>query len=143
MLREKVQVVAYANGVATVRFQAVTGCGACSARKNCGTTLLSNLTRKPDDYMFNVASLMPLKAGQWIEIGLPERSLLVSVCLLYVIPLLVLVLGTFFSDFWGLSEGLRLIFILLSTSLTFFVVHICSKRLHQRVSYQPILLRQL
>lgn len=143
MLREKAQVIAYENGIAQVRFQPVKGCGGCSENKGCGVSALSSLTGSSKDYVFQVASLTPLRVGQWIEIGLPERSLLTSVFWLYVVPLFAVVLSSFFSEYFLDSEGIRVIFIMVVAAMTFMLVHIYSKKLHQRAGYQPVLLRVL
>lgn len=143
MLREKAQVIAYDCGIAQVCFQPVKGCGGCAESKGCGVSALSSLAGKSSDYVFQVASLTPLRAGQWVEIGLPERSLLTSVFLLYVIPLLAIVLSTFLSEYFLPSEGGRVVFIMAVTLLTFFAVRVFSKKLQQRAGYQPVLLRVL
>ena len=41
---------------------------------------------------------MPLREGQIVEIGLEEKSMLLSALLMYIAPLLTLVLSTLISD---------------------------------------------
>ena len=43
--------------------------------------------------LFQVALTMPVRVGQEVRIGIPERSLLKSALLVYMVPLLFLLLG--------------------------------------------------
>lgn len=81
MLKEKAVVISYEAGIAQVRFQPVKSCSGCGEQQGCGVSALSALTGEPTHCIFSVPSLMPLKAGQQVEIGLPERSLFVSIFL--------------------------------------------------------------
>lgn len=143
MLKEKAVVISYEAGIAQVRFQPVKSCSGCGEQQGCGVSALSALTGEPTHCIFSVPSLMPLKAGQQVEIGLPERSLFVSIFWLYVVPLIVLLASTILSEKLGITEGLRLLVIIISTALSFLLVRFYSNKLHQRTAYQPVLLRVL
>lgn len=143
MLIERAVVVSYQAGIAQVRFQPKTACGGCVEQKGCGVSALSSLTGEKQPYLFQIQSFVPLKAGQWVEVGLPERSLLTSVFWLYVIPLLALLASTFASEYLLNGEGWRTLFIFSTSAIALIGVRWYSKKLQHRAGYQPVLLRIL
>ena len=86
---------------------------------------------------------MPLREGQIVEIGLEEKSMLLSALLMYIVPLLTLVLSTLISDYISHNEILRTILIFFSTAISFIFVKIYSRNLAQKTEFHPTLLRVL
>ena len=64
---------------------------------------------------------MPLREGQIVEIGLEEKSMLLSALLMYVVPLLTLLIVTMLSDYISDNEILRAILIFGLTALSFIL----------------------
>ena len=143
MMTEKGVVIAYQEGIATVKCQSQSACGSCSAKTACGTTALSELTGEPGEHIFMVTTITPLKAGQQVEIGLSERSLLLSALLLYVVPLLTILVTTLISSQLFDNELFSVILIFFVTALSFIAVRSYAKKLNKKSAYQPILLRVL
>ena len=143
MLRESAVVISYENGIAKVKCQSQSACGQCAAKNSCGTSSLSELNGKRGEHIFNVETLMPLHEGQIVEIGLEEKSMLLSALLMYILPLLTLVLSTLISDYISHNEILRTILIFFSTAISFIVVKIYSRNLAQKTEFHPTLLRVL
>ena len=143
MLRESAVVISYENGIAKVKCQSQSACGQCAAKNSCGTSSLSELNGKRGEHIFNVEILMPLREGQIVEIGLEEKSMLLSALLMYIVPLLTLVLSTLISDYISHNEILRTKLIFFSTAISFIVVKIYSRNLAQKTEFHPTLLRVL
>lgn len=143
MLRESAVVISYENGIAKVKCQSQSACGQCAAKNSCGTSSFSELNGKRGEHIFNVETLMPLREGQIVEIGLEEKSMLLSALLMYIVPLLTLVLSTLISDYISHNEILRTILIFFSTAISFIVVKIYSRNLAQKTEFHPTLLRVL
>ena len=143
MLRESAVVISYENGIAKVKCQSQNACGQCGAKNSCGTSSLSELNGKRGEHIFNVETLMPLREGQIVEIGLEEKSMLLSALLMYVIPLLTLLIATMLSDYIIDNEILRTILIFGLTALSFIFVKSYSRKLGQQTEFQPVLLRVL
>lgn len=143
MMTESAVVIDYQAGIATVKCQAQSACGSCSAKSACGTTALSELTGEPGEHIFTVETITPLKIGQRVEIGLSERSLLLSALLLYIVPLLTMLATTFISELLFDNELFSAILIFFSTTLSFVIVRSYAKKLNKKSAYQPILLRVL
>lgn len=141
MLKEIGIVVAYEKGIVTVVCQRQSGCVACSAKSQCGTQALGQLTGDKDVHFFTMSSLMPLTIGQRVEIGLPKKSFLLSGLLVYFLPLCVLLLATLFSQ--SLTESLQAVVVLSSTLGSFFFLQFFSRQLQHHPHFQPILLRLL
>ena len=143
MLRESAVVISYENGIAKVKCQSQSACGQCAAKNSCGTSSLSELNGKRGEHIFNVDTLMPLREGQIVEIGLEEKSMLLSALLMYVVPLLTLLIATMLSDCISDNEILRAILLFGLTAFSFIFVKSYSRKLGQQTEFQPVLLRVL
>ncbi|OOF45055.1 SoxR reducing system RseC family protein [Rodentibacter trehalosifermentans] len=141
MLKENAVVIGYENGLAKVKCQSPSACGQCAAQKSCGSASLSELNGKRGEHIFTVETMMPLREGQVVEIGLEEKSMLYSALLMYIVPLLVLLLATGLSHYISENELSRALVIFLSTALTFIFVKKYSQKLGQQTEFQPVLLR--
>lgn len=122
MMIEQATVIGYHNGVATVQCFAKQGCGGCSARSGCGTKALSALAGEKQAPQFSLHVSEPLEIGDRIEIGLEERSLLLSVFGLYVIPLIVLIGSSLLFSSWIENELIVAAGMFTVTFLTFFII---------------------
>lgn len=100
MMREWATVVAWHEGVATVHAESKTSCNSCSAKRGCGSAMLNKLGPK-NAHVMTIFSKQPLQAGQRVELGIKESSLLASAMLVYLAPLVGLfaVAGIFESLF--------------------------------------------
>lgn len=144
MLKEIGTVIAYQKGIATIKCQTKSGCGSCASRSACGTSALSELTGEKttkDDNLFTVESIIPLKIGQKVEIGLSEKSLLISTLLLYALPLFTILLTTLIGQAYFKSEFITLFFIVINTMLSFIFIRFYAKKLQVKPQYQPVLLK--
>lgn len=141
MLKERAVVIAYQSGIAKVKCQSKSACGACAAKSACGSAALSELNGTGSEYFFDVETLTPLRVGQIIEIGLMERSLVFSSLLVYFFPLLIILISTLIADVLFQTEILQGIFIFFCTALAFWSVRIVGKSWQKKASYQPIFLR--
>lgn len=142
MMIEHATVLGYQNGVALVQCFAKSGCGGCAAQSACGTKALSALTGEKFAPQFELAVDEPLSAGDKIELGLTERSLLTSVFLLYGLPLLAVLISSLLFSHWIKNELLVAFAILGCTLATFFTV---KKWLSKQAKnqFEPVFIRKL
>ncbi|MCQ9123745.1 SoxR reducing system RseC family protein [Rodentibacter caecimuris] len=143
MLKESAVVIGYENGVAKVKCQSQGACGQCAAKNNCGTSNLSELNGKRGEHIFNVETMMPLREGQVVEIGLAEKSMLFSALFMYIVPLVTLLITTLLSDYISENELIRALIILLFTVLSFVFIKHYTKKRGRQTEFQPVLLRVL
>ncbi|MEE6032577.1 SoxR reducing system RseC family protein [Avibacterium paragallinarum] len=141
MLKESAVVISYQSGIAQVKCQSQSACGSCAAKSACGSAALAELNGTGTAHFFEVETITPVKAGQIIEIGLMERSLILSSLLVYFFPLLTLLLSTLIADQLFQTELWQGIFIVFCTALAFLIVHFVSKSWQKKASYRPIFLR--
>lgn len=141
MLTENAVVLSYTAGIAKVQCESQSACGSCAAKKGCGTSVLSELSGEKGTHTLTVESLIPLKQGQIVQIGLPEKSLIFTALLIYIVPLVTILLTTFLTEGIIEDELVRATMILLSTACAFVAVRWYSKRLHQQADFKPILLK--
>ncbi|MFS2222018.1 SoxR-reducing system protein RseC [Pantoea sp. B65] len=139
MMREWATVVSWQDGVATLHSEIKTSCNSCSARKGCGSHMLNKLGPK-DAHVMQIASKQPLQAGQRIELGIKESSLLGSALLVYMTPLVGLFLfsGLFQSLFH--SDLAAAAGALVGGIGGFIVAKGISTRFGDREAFQPIIL---
>lgn len=139
MMREWATVVSWNNGIATLHSEIKTSCSSCSARKGCGSHMLDKLGPK-NAHVMKVASAEPLAAGQRIELGIAEKSLLSSALLVYMTPLvgLFIVAGLFqalfHTDLAAVSGAL------LGGVGGFILAKGISTYLGKSASFQPVIL---
>lgn len=143
MLKESAVVISYENGIAKVKCQSQSACGQCAAKNSCGTSSLSELNGKRGEHIFTVETMIPLREGQVVEIGLEEKSMLFSALLMYIMPLAVLLLTTGLSHYISENELSRALIIFLFTAISFVFIKRYTQKLGRQTEFQPILLRVL
>lgn len=139
MMREWATVVSWQDGIATLHSEIKTSCNSCSARKGCGSHMLNKLGPK-NAHVMHIASEKPLQAGQRIELGIKESSLLGSALLVYMTPLLGLfVLAGVFQSLFH-SDLAAVVGALLGGIGGFIVAKGISSRFGDREAFQPVIL---
>ena len=143
MLIETAVVTEYRNGIAKVRCETKKGCSGCAAQASCGAAVLSELNGSSNqgELLFELKVDQPLKIGQMIEIGLQEKSMILSALLLYIVPLTALLISTLIGSLYLQNELLLAGFIFLMTAGAFVGIKKIAARLSHHQLYQPIFLR--
>ena len=97
MIKEWATVVSWHNGVAQVHCDVKASCSSCASRAGCGSRVLNKLGPQTS-HTISVPCEQPLAAGQKVELGIAESSLLGSAMLVYMAPLAGAVCnGVYFS----------------------------------------------
>ncbi|MGV6988237.1 SoxR reducing system RseC family protein [Testudinibacter sp. P80/BLE/0925] len=145
MLVETARVLDYRNGIASVRCETKKGCSGCAAQAGCGAAALSELNGSKNEGSLLVELAVPerLQKGDLIEIGLQEKSMILSALLLYIVPLTALLLSTLIGSLYVENELLLALFIVAMTALAFVAIKKIGARLSRQALYQPIFLRTL
>ncbi len=86
MIKEWATVVSRHNGVAQVHCDVKASCSSCASRAGCGSRVLNKLGPQTS-HTISVPCEQPLTAGQKVELGIAESSLLGSALLVYMAPL--------------------------------------------------------
>lgn len=92
MLYESATVVAWENGVATLKYQAKSGCSSCESRQQCGVHTAHPASEQPYQQI-NVVSEQSLTPGQNVHLLMQSSGFIKSVLLAYLLPLLFLFIG--------------------------------------------------
>ncbi|MCX2868157.1 SoxR-reducing system protein RseC [Kluyvera cryocrescens] len=139
MIKEWATVIDWDNGMAQVSCDVKTSCNSCSSRAGCGTRVLNKLGPQTS-HTISVPSEQPLVAGQKVELGITENSLLGSAMLVYMSPLLGLfVVATLFQVLFG-SDIAALCGAILGGVGGFLIAKGLSPRLAARETWQPVIL---
>ncbi|SDG64237.1 positive regulator of sigma(E), RseC/MucC [Vibrio xiamenensis] len=76
-----------------------TSCSSCASQKSCGTGIVSKAVgSKALNWTLQTNKLV--KIGQIVEIGFPERSLILSAMVVYIVPLVAMILGAVIGQWW-------------------------------------------
>ena len=86
MIKEWATVVSWQDGIALVSCDVKASCNSCASRAGCGSRVLNKLGPQTS-HTISVPSEQPLMAGQKVELGIAEGSLLSSAMLVYLSPL--------------------------------------------------------
>ncbi|ENM5826589.1 SoxR reducing system RseC family protein [Vibrio metoecus] len=131
----------------TLSCEQQTSCSSCQSSQSCGTGVVSKALGNKTLF-WRLQTTQALQAGEVVEIGLPEKSLLQSAALVYLLPLFFMMLGAWLgtqwlAPMWDLGEGIVIFTSLLFIGLGVWVAKRYAKVLEQRSEQQVVLLRKL
>lgn len=139
MIKEWATVVSWQDGIAQLRCDVKSSCNSCSSRAGCGTRVLNKLGPQTE-HLLSVPSQTPLVAGQKVELGIAEKSLLGSALLVYMLPLAGLFLFSALAQWgWG-SDRAAMAGALIGGGVGFLIARYFSARLSDRASFRPVIL---
>ncbi|CAM2871304.1 MULTISPECIES: SoxR reducing system RseC family protein [Vibrio] len=124
-----------------------TSCSSCSSAKSCGTGIVSKAIGGKS-LRWHLDTDKSVSQGQVVEIGFPEKSLLQSAALVYLVPLLMMILGAWLADSWlapmlGMGEGIIILTSLVFIGLGIRLAKTWSGSLEKRTEQEVVLLRVL
>lgn len=139
MIKEWATVIAWDNGLAQVSCDVKASCNSCASRAGCGSRVLNKLGPQTT-HTITVPSAEPLVAGQKVELGITESSLLGSAMLVYMSPLLGLfVVAALFQVLFG-TDIAALCGAVLGGAGGFLIAKGFSPRLAARQTWQPVII---
>ncbi|MGP3592082.1 SoxR-reducing system protein RseC [Vagococcus sp. WN89Y] len=139
MIKEWATVVSWQNGEALVECDVKASCSSCASRVGCGSRVLNKLGPQTTHTLV-VPCAQPLVAGQKVELGIAEASLLGSALLVYMSPLAGLfAIGAIFQTMFG-SDFATLCGALLGGTGGFLLARGLSPTLASRHAWQPVIL---
>ncbi len=97
MIEETARVIEVRGGQLVLEAEIKTSCQSCSAKKGCGTSLLSeHVARKMT--RFTISNTLGASVGDEIVVGLSEVAMLRGSILVYLFPLLSMLFAALFAD---------------------------------------------
>ena len=133
--------------IVVVGCQQKTSCNHCSSKDSCGTGIVSKvLPGKVHHWAFHTDKKLTI--GQMVEIGLPEKNLLQSATIVYLVPLAFLLFGALLSEWLlspliGIGEVTTIGMAALSSWGGYFIAKRLSHRIEQNTEQQVSLIRVL
>lgn len=124
-----------------------TSCSSCSSQKSCGTGIVSKAVGNKSLH-WHLLTQKAVKEGQVVEIGLPEKSLLQSAAVVYLVPLFALILGALLGSWWlaplfGGGEGIVILSSAILTGGGIYLAKALAAKFERESSQQVRLLRVL
>lgn len=139
MIKEWATVVSWQNGNALVECDVKASCSSCASRASCGSRVLNKLGPQTT-HTIAVPCEQPLVAGQKVELGIAEASLLSSAMLVYMSPLVGLfVMGAIFQSLFA-ADIAALCGAILGGVGGFLLARGLSPKLATRSEWQPVIL---
>ncbi|RPH26031.1 SoxR-reducing system protein RseC [Buttiauxella warmboldiae] len=139
MIKEWATVVSWQSGEALLSCDVKASCSSCASRAGCGSRILNKLGPQTT-HTLSVACDTPLVAGQKVELGLAEGSLIGSALLVYISPLAGLFLvSALFQALFGTNLA-AICGAVLGGVGGFLIARACSLKLSRRESWQPVIL---
>lgn len=124
-----------------------TSCNSCKSQKNCGTGMVSKALGGKSHF-WTLRTNQTLQAGQVVEIGLPEKSLVLSALVVYLLPLLTMITGSVFAQLvlrpWlNLGEGIVILMFFICGGLGIYFAKPMTQWLEKKVDNEVSLIRVL
>lgn len=138
MIKEWATVVSWNDGEALLNCDVKASCSSCASRAGCGSRVLNKLGPQYT-HTIKVKSSEPLVAGQKVELGIAESSLLGSALLVYMVPLLGLFVMAGLFQFLFASDIAALCGALMGGVGGFLLARGCSESVARREAWQPVI----
>lgn len=139
MIKEWATVVSWENGEALLSCDVKASCNSCASRAGCGSRILNKLGPQ-NTHTILVQSEQPLSAGQKVEIGIAENSLLGSALLVYMSPLAGLFIMAGLFQFLFSHDLITLCGALLGGVGGFLLARGLGEKLTHKEEWQPVIL---
>ena len=98
MIEEQAQVVEVKGDQLLLQAQTQSACGACSAKKGCGTSVLSKVVGKKFS-RFHAINNVGAKVGDTVVVGITEDTLISGSVVMYFIPVLGMIVFALMADY--------------------------------------------
>jgi sigma-E factor negative regulatory protein RseC len=99
MIENPARVMRVSEGMAWVRSESPTSCGAC-AGKGCGNSLYARLLH-PMEPEYPVKNPIDAEVGEAVVVGIEDGAVFRAVLAGYVVPLVLLLSGALLGAVWG------------------------------------------
>ncbi|ART82942.1 hypothetical protein CBP31_10165 [Oceanisphaera profunda] len=139
MIEEIATVSAVYDGQVEVVCFSKSACGQCKQNSNCGTGIVSKALPSRD-HRFVIATDLALTVNQQVRIGIPDHSLLRSVFLVYLFPLLLVLAGALLASIGlGMGDGGTILGAAIGGTLGF----VLASRWSGQLATEPVILAAL
>ncbi|SFB34079.1 SoxR reducing system RseC family protein [Azotobacter beijerinckii] len=143
MIEEQCLVVAVESGAVWVEAQSKSGCPGCATSAGCGQGLLERLGMGGGRKRMRALSIMPLRVGDSVVVGMREEFLLRSALAVYLLPLLGLFVFAISVQQIGFGEPLVILAGFLGFAFVWILVRRASRHVMDDLAWQPVVLRAL
>jgi sigma-E factor negative regulatory protein RseC len=124
-----------------------TSCNSCQSKSSCGTGIVSKALGNKQ-LSWQLKTEKAVQPGDVVEIGFPEKRLLQSAALVYLLPILFLFIGALFGQFvlnasLATGEPVTILSALLFAFCGVMLARYLVRPLERKTSQKVILLRVL
>lgn len=119
-------------------------CGSCQAQNNCGTgTVAKAFAGKTQQIEMRTST--PLRVGDIVTLGIPEKRILFASALLYLLPLLVFMLSSLAANLLLGADSAEWTVLCFSLFTTLISLILLSRRIKRwdKGHFEPVILNNL
>lgn len=146
MIEEQAQVVEIKGNRLMLQAQTQSTCGACAAKKGCGTSLLSKVVGRKFS-QFQADNNINAKVGDTVVVGIAEDALVKGSLVMYAIPVLAMLIFALLADYFINVAPLKDLFIAASAIMGLVFGSLLARWYFQRQSsvhlFAPVILRKI
>ncbi len=147
MIEEQARVIDIDGDQLLLQAQTQSACGACAAKKGCGTAVLSKVIGRKFTH-FQAENSIDAKIGDTVIVGIAEDALLTGSAVIYIVPIFAMIALALMADFlFAFDLDQRDLYVAASAILGLALGSLFSKYYFQAQSstqkYTPVVLRKL
>jgi sigma-E factor negative regulatory protein RseC len=147
MVEQQAQVIEIEGDTLYLKAQVQSACGSCSAKKGCGTSVLSNVVGRKFS-RFQAVNNIGAKVGDTVIVGIEEGVLIKGSMMMYLMPLLGMLVSALLAEYMiAVDMEQRDMMITVSAVVGLIAGFSLSRRHFNRhvadQMYTPIVLRKL
>jgi len=140
MIETQARVVRLESGHAWVEPRPHTPCGQCDPVHGCRSLAIARMF-SPNDPAFRVKNPLHAAIGEWVTVSIPERGMLHSALLMYLVPLVGLFVGATAGAL--ASETVSVLAGLAGFAAALVAVRRVSRGFGQRTLFQPVITERI
>jgi len=143
MIQERAQVISISGDNVVVQTSGQKSCVKCSNGTGCGLgTLQTFFGRK--NHALSATTSMVVQQGDMVIIEVPERAILVSACLMYLLPVVSMLVAAFFIKTIAPASGelLQIVAAFVGLAAGIFLSTRLAKRFFKHGRFEPKVVAQ-
>jgi len=142
MIEEQATVLAVNGDQVSIEISRQSGCGHCSAKNTCGTSILDRFFNRNKNQMV-LQSDLDISVGDEVIVGIEEGSLVKGSFIVYTLPLISMLVFPVVASGFTSSEAVSIFSALTGFIAGLFYVRYFSRQVQNDERYRPVILRQL
>jgi len=123
-------------GIAWVNTQSKLSCSTCQVESTCGNAILEKFLAGKI-FISKLNNSLAAQVGDQVVISIPKSSVSKASLVVYGVPLLGMIGGALFGDFWFNFEPFSILFSAIGLALGLIFIHFYNQKIANTEQYMP------